>query len=104
MSADNWTVCPKCNVITVTEFNKRIASAKRAELVAEGMFPASRYLELKAERERIEDERDEKLGESFREDYYIRVTADGQFVIDYCGSCTVCGFTKMFKHSEILTL
>ena len=90
MSADNWATCPKC---LQKEKDKR---AKLEKKLAEsyGKIDVEKWEDLqKKAREPIPET------STFREDYELGMSPDGEFCISYGGSCT-CGFRHDFNHNE----
>jgi hypothetical protein len=89
MGANNWGECPQC---------RRDAAAKqqrRAKVVGEayGQVSSEEYQTLfKRASEPI------SLSQTLREDYEIRTTANGRFMVDYGASCRECGFSFEFRH------
>jgi hypothetical protein len=91
MSADNWTICPKCKK------NVRETEESRSEKVANayGKIDASEWLKL------VETAGIELPVEcSFREDYEIGIESEGGFYINYSGRCRVCNFSYKFTHTS----
>ncbi len=91
MSADNWAICPRCKVRTYGEQQRLIDEA----MSAYGRLPADEYLRL---RERAED--GVSLEETFREDYDVGLSEDGEFSVNYAGECQKCGLRHSFSHKE----
>jgi hypothetical protein len=90
MSANNWTVCPKC--ISVGQA-KQAESLKTSE-AAYGKVTSTEWAALLKSAETplvIED--------SLREDYEIGIRGR-KFYVNYSGSCQTCGFTFNYKHEE----
>jgi hypothetical protein len=91
VSANNWSVCPKC---------KAKAEAEHAALCEEaaaayGKVPADKYRSmLKAASEKP------SLQETMREDYELGVDEDGKFSVGYRALCEECGFEFSYKHTE----
>jgi len=86
MSADNWRECPACGPAAVTRSEKLKA--------AYGKVSIEEYERL------VYDARDDAPETSLREDYDIGTTKDGEFYVDYAGSCCECGWSFTYKHSE----
>lgn len=89
MSADNWTVCPKCGKSAKDEQLARIDAASAAY----GKVSAAEYERLRVEAAKPLPEEVETL----REDYDIGIYR-GKFSVDYRASCDACGFEHSFKH------
>ena len=93
MSANNWSICPKCK-----KKNNEI-NAKRIENVKKnyGVVSEDKYLELAEEAKKPII-----IKETLREDYDIGVYEDGTFEVSYSCSCSVCGFKYSFKDQKII--
>lgn len=93
MSADNWTICPRC----AARENERLAEAEKAVADAYGKIPVAEF-DAKRQEARRRD-----LEFTLREDYHIGIypSTDGgfKFEIGYAAGCTACGFDHDFKHS-----
>lgn len=101
MSADRWSICPKCKAIQCAKITAAINHAKQVAKNAYSKVPAEKYLKLHsaiAEAESIPEVGEE----TFREDFFVGTDADGQFTVDYHGECHSweCGFKVSFKHYE----
>lgn len=99
MSADRWSVCPKCRVRQVA---KRAATLKAAEkAVQEGYGKTSidvfKQLVHTLEMEKSASPEGE---ETFREDYDIGTDENGLFTVDYLGQCQECKFKVTYRHSD----
>lgn len=91
MSADNWTICPRCA-------KKLIEDKERLELQVEdsyGKILANEYLELLDKSNKVIDHK-----HTLREDYWMDMDIDGIFEMSYGCSCNVCDFSFKFKHRE----
>lgn len=102
MSADNWTVCPRCRL--KPEVNH---SAIKVELMqkakeAYGKLPPEEYEKLK--RTAMDYDDNPELPDNFREDYEQGVLEDGTYFVSYHGECHDCGFKFSYKHEEKLEL
>ncbi len=93
VSANNWTVCPKCKA----EKAERLAKAKRELDGFYGMIPLAEYSKRQIAFEKF---RDEPLEERMREDYELGVDSDGQFEVSYRCSCEECDFAFSFKETR----
>lgn len=91
MSADNWTICPKCKLKHESDF------AKKREKVREsyGKIPSNLFI---ASMEAVKEP--PKLEETLREDYCQGMSDDGTYLCSYGCSCDKCGFSFSFKHTE----
>ena len=96
MSADNWTICPRCN----GRANKSAASAKKALQDSYGKVPQEEFLQRLQELENNAP----SLGDTLREDYELGII-DGEFYVDYRASCGVanCGFRFKYTYREKVT-
>lgn len=95
MSADNWTVCPKCMAKAVEDQRKKQAEVAKAY----GKVPAERYLEMLRKSCVSTD-----VGQTFREDWGIGMSDCGEFHVHYQGACQTCGFAHEFSHEvNVLT-
>ena len=84
MSADNWTVCPRCQK---AEEARRELRRKQVE-DSYGQVPAAEYL---AAVERLTLEEQDGIKETLREDYDVGID-DGVFSVDYRASCSECKY------------
>lgn len=73
MSADRWTICPKC---------------------AEKKYPNYNSREYMIE---LDSRTDEGLNDTLREDYEVGTNLHGVLLIDYRCSCYVCGFAFRYR-------
>lgn len=91
MSADNWMVCPVCRKAHDAKAAKALEKAtKQYGKVSVGKYDAD-----------LRDARNlsaEELPSEFREDYEIRISADGVFTVSYSGYCRTCDAKFVFKH------
>ncbi len=92
MSADNWTLCPRC----IAQRKANIVATRAEADAAYGKVPVEEWLSLNeaAQVAHIEDGK-----RNFREDYDIGIDNDGQVDINYSGHCNECGFDVQFSHS-----
>ncbi len=91
MSADNWTVCPKC--LAEDERKKAAALADAAAQygkvsadVYESDMAAARQMQIK------------ELESTFREDYELGIHNDGSFFVSYHGGCRNCDANFEYKY------
>lgn len=90
MSADAWIVCPKCKADAESTHSKILKSVYEAY----GKVSAEEYLKrVQSTAKRPE------LHETLREDYEIGIY-NGEFSVNYNGSCKTCGFSFSFKHKQ----
>lgn len=94
MSADNWTICPKCNI----DFEKKEKKIKLDAKNAYGNVSEEEYRELvkKASTPMV-------LEETLREDFGIGIRGE-VFEVVYASSCLVCGFKYEFSHKKEIDL
>lgn len=90
MSADNWTICPKC----ADKHAENIERCERELSQSYGRISSEDWLALRDDAKR---QRDVPVKETLREDYDIGVNPNGVFEIEYTASCE-CGFKFSFKH------
>lgn len=88
MSADNWAVCPKCQA----DRDAELAAAREVVTRAYGKVPIDEFDRLRRE---LADDEARNAGQqnsyrTFREDYEIYDTRNGQVKIEYEGRCTDC--------------
>lgn len=95
MSADNWTICPKCNV-NLTKTSER---AKLEAGEAYGKVSPEEYLNM-LKQANLEP----NIEPTLREDYGLHLDEDGEFTISYTCSCRICGFDFEYKHTEKVPL
>lgn len=91
MSADNWAFCPQCVKKAEIFKEKEIKKANQSY----GKVTPEEYLDLRKAAETPVD-----LEQTFREDYSIGVDGKGGFIVDYSGSCKVCGLKYSYKYVE----
>jgi len=94
VSADNWTICPRCAKLALGK--KLFLSLKAAE--SYGKVSEDEYWEMLDDIQPLTNP-----GNTLREDYEIGIY-DGVFDVSYRGHCPKCGFTKEFTHTETLEL
>ena len=91
MSADNWTICPKCK-------SKKESTAIEARLKAEksyGKVTSDKFLSLINAITNKETETQEK---TLREDYEISIDESGEFYVNYSASCSECDFKYKYDY------
>ncbi len=95
MSADNWTVCPRCQYKIQQEQERLLARVQ----VSYGKVPEGDYLYL------LKKAKQAPVPENvLREDYNVGITDGGTFYVNYRCECTRCGFTHAFKQEQQLDL
>ncbi len=92
MSADNWRVCPRCEILADEE--QRLAEEGLGDLY--GKIQPEEYVR-EFNKVKFSKETDK---ESLREDYEIGLDEDGEFYVIYHCGCSECGFEFEYKHTE----
>lgn len=95
MSADNWTVCPRCKY-------RHSVKRKEARDLANnsyGLVPLEKWQELDAAAQALVPEYTECR---FREDYEISGAEDGCIDVEYRGHCDTCGLSVRVDHQHII--
>ena len=92
MSADNWSICPRCKL----EKGEAHAAEVESFTAAYGKIPQDEYEEWR------EQLKPPTLEETLREDYKSFITEDGRLYIGYKASCRNCPFHYEFKKEEHL--
>lgn len=92
MSANNWTVCPRCK----REAEQRMDALRTQVATSYGKMGAEEWL-------RLRDESLKKLviAEDFREDYEIYGASEGGIEVSYRGGCQKCGLSCKFTYSKV---
>ncbi len=91
MSADNWTICPKCQA---KHFDAVTAKAKELD-DKYGKVTKAEYKQLESDFAALNTGSPE---ETLREDYEIGVFA-GEFSVSYSGYCRTCDLHVQYKYS-----
>lgn len=96
MSADRWSICPKC---------MKAAERAKADLIKRvetdyGKIAADEYLELVEQSRQLLAQGSQTW--TMREDWKMGICLV-EFRVDYCASCEECGFSYAFKHTEKLS-
>ncbi len=94
MSADRWSICPRCGV--TEEQHAEQWNAKLAD--AYGKVTAAEYVAMTTEARKPYDPT-----ESFREDWSIG-QHKGEFYVSYTGACTECDLSHSFRIEQKLDL
>lgn len=92
VSADNWTVCPRCQ----RQRQAYIASKRTAVAELYGKVPVDEFDDARKELAALEANEPVR---SFREDYDLYGVEEGCLTIVYSGGCTTCNL-KFDHHSE----
>lgn len=90
MSADNWTICPKCEEARREESQQIYEKAANAY----GKVSESEYHAMK-EAARVVDATEPK--QTLREDWEIGTAANGEFEVDYRSSCDECDYCFAYR-------
>ena len=95
MSADNWTVCPKCNKRNVEMRTARKWAADESY----GKVSVEEY-------RKIVDLAAQEIGidSNLREDYEQFMDEDGVYTVSYRCACSVCDFSFRYTHKEKVEL
>lgn len=90
MSADNWTICPRCQKTALA------AKERDREKLAKqyGKIEPVEFVKRSAEVDKPIE-----LEETLREDYELGLF-EGQFYISYRASCAQCGFELSYAREE----
>jgi len=92
MIADNWAICPQCQIIAV----QRQAEEEQELAAAYGQVSSEEYLRLfEASRIKLVPQ------ETLRESWDIGIW-EGKFDVSYCATCLECGLTHKFEHAETI--
>lgn len=103
MSADNWSICPRC-----TEAERQDIAEMESQINADygkvsiEVFEQRRH-DLAKRKEQFEKEieaRGEGLRATFREDYEIYGAHEGLFYIKYSGECQKCDLNFKFEYEQ----
>lgn len=92
MSADNWTVCPRC-------FDNAIRKAAQAKATVMNLYGKIPVEEFDAKRAALADPVKGDF-ETFREDYEFFGAHDGEIHASYKGHCSKCGLHVELKVSK----
>lgn len=109
MSADNWTVCPKCKksledlvLSWKTEkdkYEKEMYGKVPLEEYKEKLISLTEKIQMKEEKlEHMEKKSDYEFM-TMREDYGLGIV-EGYFNIYFRASCSLCDFRYKFEHEE----
>ncbi len=90
MSADNYTVCPRCAKVQQGEIAKAEANLEKAY----GKVTAVAYQLAAAALEQLKAE---AMPQNLREDYELGINRDGTFDCSYSCSCSACKWRWEFK-------
>ena len=96
MSADNWTYCPMCKHNT----EKRRLTLEKECKDKYGKVSLKEYQILQM---KLKNVKNSDQDTSLREDYEIGIF-EGDLIIDYKASCSVCDFKFHFKEIKSLNI
>lgn len=89
MSADNWSVCPRCYAKL-----KRITTLRKREVIAAyGKVSEEEYNKL-----RLKSKKPLQLEDTLREDFEQGVDKLGEYFVDYSCSCTTCDYSYKYSY------
>ena len=97
MSADNWTICPRCLNNWKTSVNADLEAAKDSY----GKIPQEEFIQKLAT---AEVKAKVMIQPTLREDYEIGADEKGMFGVSYTCTCNVCGFTFRYEYQEKLSI
>src|SRR3954454_25340623 len=92
MSADNWTVCPRC-------FDNAKRQANDARSAVMGLYGRIPVEEFDARRAELVEPTDGDF-ETFREDYEFYGASVGEIFASYKGDCSKCGLHVELKATK----
>src|SRR3954447_17439723 len=92
MSADNWTVCPRC-------FDNAKREADEAKSTVMGLYGTIPVEEFNAKRAELAEPVEGDF-ETFREDYEFYGAHDGEVHASYEGACSKCGLHVELKTTK----
>lgn len=94
MSADNWTICPRCKKVALA------AKERDREKLAKqyGKLNPAEFIKRSAEVDKPVE-----LEDTLREDYDIGLH-DGQFYVSYRAGCDRCDFEVNYLHEEAVKI
>lgn len=95
MSADRWSVCPRCALRT-----KKKKAKSRANLEAKyGKVYLAEWAKLRTKHLALIDE---EMPTNFREDFEVLPLEDEEVVFQYSGSCKECKLSTKFEYTNII--
>lgn len=94
MSANNWTVCPKCK----SKATQVADEARKFALDSYGKVDRDTYLARMATSDEMIKQASSMDG-NLREDWELGIRG-GVFEVSYGAHCSTCGWSKSFKHEE----
>jgi predicted Zn-ribbon and HTH transcriptional regulator len=94
MSADNWTVCPKCE-------SERLQEKDNLELKLRNSYGVISLDEYKQFEHTVKMFQQISVQETLREDYEIGIR-HGEFSVSYSSSCEKCKFRFSFSVKDPL--
>jgi len=92
MSADNWTVCPRC-------FDNAQREADEAKVEVMGLYGTIPVEEFDARRKALVEPNAADFA-TFREDYEFYGASEGEVQASYSGGCGKCGLSAELTASK----
>ncbi len=92
MSADNWTICPRCH----EQYEKKMQESNDSVDASYGKVAPEEYIRLLAENDRLQSQEEPP---TLREDYEQGIR-DGEYFLRYSGQCITCGWHYTKKIDE----
>lgn len=97
MSADRWSVCPRCT----SRLEAEICARQEALDAAYGTVALDEFGQMRAVVEALRNtlatEGHDRY--TFREDYEFYGASEGFVTADYSGSCSTCGLKVRLEHT-----
>jgi hypothetical protein len=93
MSADNWTICPRC----LLRAEKAAADKRQEATDAYGKLPVAEWQALYANAEKASERFDKQ---TLREDYELGTDCLGVFSVEYRAHCGVCQLSYKFTDNR----
>lgn len=97
MSANNWSVCPRCAAVSLKHREAKLQRIADAY----GKVGLTKFVSMQSE---AAENPAEKLDETMREDWELGLDEQGNFYVSYRAHCQQCGFDYRFKHEEKVSL
>lgn len=94
MSADRWSVCPRC---ALRQEKKRAKSAATLE-AKYGKVDLREWEKLRAKHLHLIDR---EMKATFREDFEVLPLDGDEVIFQYSGSCKECKLTTKFEYTNI---
>lgn len=94
MSADRWTICPKCK-------SKRDITIKALREKAANIYGKVTQEEFLSQMADISNKQSEEQEKTLREDWEIGMDKFGSFMLDYRASCNCCNYKYSYKYPVV---